>query len=538
MSKRALLILFSLIISVALIFAACSSDDASSPNEADTNGQDDTIDTTEEPGDGETTVENLAGDQILLIAADQDPSGLDPHKVTAHSSIRITGKIYEGLLQFDENMELASQLAETWEQVDDVTYVFKLKEGVKFHNGREMTAEDVKYSFDRIMDPETAAIGASYFTSVESIEIINDYEVQFNMKNPDAPFLSYIAHSSAVIVPQEVVEEHGDLNQVAVGTGPFVLEEIVPDTHVKLSAHNEYHVEGQPKLAGLQYLTMIDESSRIAAIRTGQIHLTTISPESVQLLENNDTVNIISYATLDYNYLGMNVRNEHLSDERVRQAISLAVDRQELIDTVMGGEASLTGPVPPSMGNWAIDVAQHEMYEYNIEKAISLLEEAGYGDGLELEIGVPGTYRDRVADGQIIQQQLAKIGIDATIVQLEWGDYIDAWNEGRYDLLTGRNGSGTDPDRSLNFFFHTNGSANVWGFSNEEFDSLAEAGRVEVDPDQRREIYNDAQNLLLNLAPNLFLYNPNNYIVVANNVEGYEPYPHASERFHNTYLTE
>lgn len=538
-------VLFILALFICMLFlAGCGGNNAVSTNDEDdiSNSDNNAVGNDSEESNNEnnngTTGENMAAEQTLLIAADQDPSGLDPHKVTAHSSIRITGKVYEGLLQFDDDMELAPQLAESWEQVDDTTYIFKLREGVKFHNGREMTAEDVKYSFDRIKDPETASIGASYFTSVEDIEILGDYEIQFHLSDAYAPFLSYIAHSSAAIVPQEVVEEHGDLNQEAVGTGPFVFEEMVPDTHVILSKNEDYYIEGQPKLDGLKYLTMIDESSRIAAVRTGQIHLTTVSPESVSLLEANEELEIINYYTLDYNYLGINAEREPFNDERVRQAISLAVDRNELINTVMGGDAQLTGPVPPSLGNWSIDVSQHEMYEHNIEKAKELLEEAGFGDGFEAEIGVPGTYRDRVADGQMIQQMLAQIGIDVTIVQLEWGDYIDAWNEGRYDMLTGRNGAGTDPDRSLNFFFHTEGSANVWGFSDEEFDELAEKGRFEVDQGTREQIYFDAQDRLLTQAPNLFLYNPQNYIVISKNVSDYMPLPHSSERFHDTYLSE
>src|SRR5699024_2851365 len=161
-------------------------------------------------------------EQVIKIANDQEPAGLDPHKTPAHSSITVYSNIYEGLTTFDEDMEVIGQLAEDWEIEDDVIYTFKLVEGVKFHNDREMTAEDVKYSFERILDEETASHIKSYFTNIKDIEVVNDYEVKFELESPDATFLTNLTNASAVIVAEEVVEENEDLQQVAIGTGPFV----------------------------------------------------------------------------------------------------------------------------------------------------------------------------------------------------------------------------------------------------------------------------------------------------------------------------
>src|SRR5699024_9301101 len=168
--KKKLLITVTAIL--MMVFTACSSGkDDSTSNKGGENA-----------GSGETT---------LLIAADQDPSGLDPHTTTAHSSHRIMGKIYEGLLDLDEDRNFVGQLAEDWEQVDDTTYTFKLRENVIFHNGREMTADDVKYSFERILDPDTGAISRSYFDVVEEINVLDTYEIEFKLSKPYAPFLSY-----------------------------------------------------------------------------------------------------------------------------------------------------------------------------------------------------------------------------------------------------------------------------------------------------------------------------------------------------------
>src|SRR5690625_2003942 len=395
-----------------------------------------------------------------------------------------------------------------------------------------MVAEDVKYSFERILDPDTGAISASYFAAVEEVNVLDDYEVEFKLSQPYAPFLSYVASGSNVaIIPQEAVEEHGDLDQVAVGTGPFMLEEMVPDTHVLLSKNEDYYVEGKPNIDKLQYLTLIDESSRLAAVRTGEVHLTTITPDSVPLVENEEELEVISYDDIEYYYLGFNVTRDPLTDKKVRQAISYVVDREEIINTVMNGEAKLSGPVPESFGDWSIDVSEVDLYHPDVEKAKELLEEAGYGDGFELEMGVPSTEALLVSTAEIIEQQLAQIGIQATIIQMEWGEYIDAWNDNTYDMLVGKNGPGRDPDRSLGFFFATEGSANVWGYSNEDYDAIIAKGLEEVDEEERHKIYDEAQEMIIDEAPNLFLLMPKGYIVVRDNISGYTPIPHDTENF-------
>lgn len=522
--KKRLSILLSLLFVVAIVIG-CSGGQSDGKNNDANNARNNN-------GNGGDNVTDSGKEKILLVAADQDPSGLDPHTTTASSSHRVMNKIYEALLDLDDDRNFVGKLAEDWKQVDETTYHFKLKEGVKFHNGREMVAEDVKYSFDRILDPDTGAISASYFQAVEEVVVLSDYEVEFKLSRPYAPFLAYVASGANVaIVPKEAVEEHGDLNQVAVGTGPFMLEEMISDTHVYLKSNKDYHVEGKPVVDGLKYLTMVDESSRLAAIRTGEVHLTTVTPDSVPLVEGADGIEVISYDDLEYYYLGFNVTREPWDKKEVRQAISLVVDRQEIIDTVMAGEAKLSGPVPESLGNWSIDVSGHELYQPNVEKAKKLLEEAGFADGFDMEIGVPSTESTLVSAAQIIDQQLAQIGINATIVQLEWGQYIDAWSDNTYDSLVGKNGPGRDPDRSLGFFFATNGSANVWGYSNPDYDEIIDRGLTEVDAEKRHDIYVEAQELLLEESPNLFLLMPKNYIVVRDNISGYAPVPHNSENF-------
>ncbi|WP_175614609.1 ABC transporter substrate-binding protein [Piscibacillus halophilus] len=508
--------LVSLLILLGILLAACTSE-----------GENDNSDSQNEGADNQEAAEDV--EQVLKIANDQEPAGLDPHKTPAHSSVRIYSQVYSGLVTFDENMEVVPDLAEEWDQPDDSTYVFTLREGVQFHNGNEVTAEDVKYSFERILDEETASHIASYFSNVESIEVVGDYEVQFNLSNPDATFLSNLTNASAAIVDQEVVEENGDLQQVAVGTGPFKFEEWVADNRVNLVKNEDYFIEGQPKLDEVIYYTMKEESARLSAIRTGEVDLTTLTAQSADLISNEEEIDVKDYQSLEYSYVGFNVNSEPLEDPKVRQALSLATDRQAITDIVWNGDAVVSGPVAPSMGDWSIDVESHELYQNDIEQAKALLEEAGYADGFDITITTASTYDDMVDTAQLLQQQWEEIGVSAEIKQIEWGEYIDTWSNTSADVLIGRNGSGTDPDRALNYFFHTDGSANVWGFTNSEYDSLVEEGKVTVDQGERQEIYNEAQNLLLDLSPNLFLVSPMKYVAVRDSVVDFVPYPHDGE---------
>lgn len=515
MKKLSLILAFVLVLTISL--AGCGSENTSTENPP-----------TEQSTENKVAVEpspeeKLADEQILIIGTDAEPAGLDPHKSTAFSSVRITSKLYESLVMTDENMNVVPSLAESWEIPNDTTYVFKLKKGVKFHNGREMKADDVKYTFERILNPDNACIAKSYFKTVSDINVLDDYTIEFKLNEPYAPFLSYMTSVYASIVPKEVVEENGDLMQVVCGTGPFILEEWIPDNQIKLKKNNDYHIQGFPKLDGVVLMVMTDESSRLAALRTGAVHLTTLGSQNLKLVESNKDIVVKSYQSKDYTFLGFNMNIEPFNDVRVRQAMSLAVDRNELAKIVFNGDAVMSGPVPPAYGKWALNVEENEYFKQDIEGAKQLLKEAGYENGFEVNITVPSSYPEVVSTAQVLQQQFEKIGITSTIKQLEIGQYVEAWKKTDHQVMAGKNGSGTDPDRALSFFFNTNGSANVWGFSDEVFDELTNKGKVTVVDNERVDLYRQAQKRLFELSPNLFFNAPMKYYFVRKGVDGFEP---------------
>lgn len=475
----------------------------------------------------------------LIVGKEQEGPGLDPAKNTASAAIRIFDLLYSRLTRLDDQMRPNPDLAEKWEQPDAKTHIFHLRKGVKFHNGRELTSDDVKYTYERILDPKTGSTARSFYDMVDKIETPDKYTVKFTLKEPYSAFLVNTASPWAGIVAKEIVEENkGDLNKTAAGSGPFKLQEWTPENRTVMVRNPDYYIPGQPALDKITWLIMKEESARIAALRTGNIHYTTLSAAGADTLKKSDpNITVISAPTLGYHYLGMNVGKKPFDDLKVRQAISYAVDRKEIIETVFRGYARLTGPVPSSMADWALDPSKFPSYTPDLNKAKQLMAEAGYANGFKTTILAMSSQPAQVETAQVIQSQLKKIGIEAEIRPLETGVYVDTWRKKEMEMMVGSNNSGTNPDRAIYFFFHTQGSANVWNFSDQRVDDLSVKARTSTKQAEAKELYNEAQMRVVDLAPNLFLVNHNLFQAYSGKVKNYKPMPDFTEQyFMQTYL--
>jgi peptide/nickel transport system substrate-binding protein len=441
------------------------------------------------------TLAGLAWGQsgTLELAVDQSPVGLDPHKVTAFSSFAVIGQIYDGLLEVNSDLQLEPALAESWDVSDDgLTYTFFLRDGVTFHNGRAMTADDVVYSFERIMAEETGSPQASRFNVVSDVTALDDNTVEFALSEPFAPFLSNLPNLT--VVPREVVEENGDLQQVAVGTGPFTLGEIVPDTYVMLEAYPDYYREGEPGVAAIRYNVVPEASTRAAGLRTGTYHLLPdVDPATAQTLRNARGVTLLGTQDLAYTLLGLNTGREPFGDPRVRAAINHAIDREEIVEAVYFGDAEAGGPLSPALVDWALDTEEFYCYDHSEERARELLAEAGYPDGIDLEILTFGTIKVVSDLAQVLQAQLAEAGIRATVNVAEFGTFVQDWRNSNFDVFVSLNGGSIDPDGYLYRTFRSDGSTNVFGYSDPEVDRLLDQGRTTVGMDERREVYDALQ---------------------------------------------
>lgn len=496
----------------------------------------------------------LADGNVLNYGTDTWPAGFDPHTISALAAARVFNQVYETLITFNEDMTFGGVLAESWETPDDVTYIFHLRQGVKFHNGREMTSADVVYSFERVLGKteygDIGALGssASYYGGIASIEAPDDYTVKFTLAEPNAAFMSNMTSSYGAIVCREVVEANGgSLSSIDTmcGTGPFKYSESVVDNHITLVRNEDYWKEGAPKLDGITFYLLGDESARLAALRTGDIDLCTLSAMNIPDVERDANIQIISYQSNNYTFLGFNLSNEKLQDKRVRQAMSMAIDRDMIIDYVFNGEATVSTFVTPAMGHWVWDaVSESPLYQTNIEEARKLMEEAGYSESNRLSITMAAGLLDSIRDTAVVlQQQLKEIYVDVTISNLESGEYVDVWTKmstpaAGFDTMCGLNGAGTDPNRAVSFFYSSTGNANVWGYKNDRVDELCVKGVTTTDESAREACYIEAQQLIVDECPNLWFASPMEYFFASAKLQGYKPYSANAGDFTAAYFAE
>ncbi|HEY2596557.1 MAG TPA: ABC transporter substrate-binding protein [Chloroflexota bacterium] len=469
-----------------------------------------------------------AGGEIV-VGKDQEAPGLDPAKNPAQAAIRVFDLMYSRLTRLDTQMRPQPDLATNWDiSPDGKTYTFHLRQGVKFHNGRELTSADVKYTYERILDPSTASIAQSFFAPIDHIDAPDPYTVVIVLKAANTPFLVNTAATWAGIVAKEVVDtNNGDLNKVDAGSGPYMLQEWTPDTRTVLVRNPSYYVSGQPAADRITFLIMPDENARIAALRTGNIQFTVLTAAGYDTLKGDSSVKTDEGPTLSYAYLGMNVARAPFDNPQVREAISYAVDRNEIVNSVFLGHARPTGPVPSAMSDWAIDLGQFDTYTANVDKAKQLMADAGVSNVKTTMIAM-STLPYQVDSAQVIRSQLLKIGIDAEVQPQEVGVYVDNWKNKNMDLMVGGNGSGTNPDRAVCFFFCSDGSANVWNYSNGSVDNDGAQGRTATDQAQAKTLYTDAQKQIINDAPNLFLANYDQFVAYSPKLQNFTIMPDES----------
>src|SRR5258707_13772735 len=290
----------------------------------------------------------------LILARAGEVTNLDPHKVPAFTSARVFELVYSYLMRLDENLGVQPDLAESVPTTssDGKTVTVKIRPGVKFHNGDPLTSADVKYTFDRIIDTKTAAVARSFFTDVDNIAAPDATTVVFNLKNPNAALLAYMAHPNTGIVSKKIGEANADLSkkETAIGSGPFKLAEWVPDNFMRFEAKKDYSVAGQPYLDGIRINVVPDESGLAAALRTKAADMAIITDAKVaKTLRSEAAVTVDSKPSLSYNLLFLNTKRPPFNNLKVPQAIAYAIDRKAIIDAVAFGAAEVTRPTAPSL---------------------------------------------------------------------------------------------------------------------------------------------------------------------------------------------
>jgi len=463
-------------------------------------------------------------------AAESDPISLNPVTNSAFQSTQGFEHSYESLTGYDSRMRIIPALAERWETPDENTYIFHLRRGVKFHDGSDFSADDVKYTFDLVLDPRGPAIWRTNFDQVDRVDVIDRNTVRFHTMTPFPPLLGAFAilRSSAILKRGAY---DGNTTTQIVGTGPYRLAEFVPKSHLELVKNPDYWARPLPYIDRVTFKVLEEEDARVAGLRSRTLDYAFLTPIGEQRLRSQRTVQITKSPRIFLYCFIFNMMRKPWSDVRVRQAVSLAVDRQEMIDKALSGSGTFSGPIATGFGSWYLSVEElkRRWYRQDLDKAKKLLKEAGVPDGQEMDLlvtsfGGSGFYP---AAAVVLKDQLAKVGINVKIRQVEVGVFTrEASPQGNfnYDAQINAFTPRHDPDGFLWARFYSKNPFAA-GYNNPKMDDLLLQARTIIDPVRRKFLYDEAQRRLLDEAPMLWIGVDNIIEGVQSYVKGYSQSP-------------
>ena len=470
------------------------------------------------------------GKDTLVIAQGADAKSLDPHASNDNPSSRIRVQIYDRLMDLDDNGVPQPMLAESWERPDDKTIIFHLRKGVKFHNGDEMKASDVKFSLERALaSPEVSHI----LTGINGVEVLDDYTVKVTTEKPMAAILNNLAHTTIAILSEKATKEAGDkFGQNPIGTGPYKFVSWQSGDRVTLEAFPEYW-QGEAPVKNVVFRNIVEETNITIGLETGELDIIyDIQGMDKNKLKDDDRFVVIEGPQVSMTYLGFNMKKAPYDNPKVREAISYAIDQKPIIDTVfLGAGEPANSIIGPNVWGY-YDV---EKYTQDIEKAKALLAEAGYPNGFKAKIWVNDNpvRRDTAV---ILQDQLKQIGIDLAIETVEWGAFLDGTARGDHEMfLLGWGTVTRDPDYGMYELISTatmGAAGNRSFYSNPTVDKLLEEGRTELDPEKRKAIYKEIQEIIRKDIPMYMIIYPLQNVVTQKNIKNFKLDPANSHKIY------
>jgi len=466
-------------------------------------------------------------ENYLVVGIESNPNQLDPRYATDANSVRVGNLIYNSLLRADEHGRLQAELAESWRRLDARSYEFNLRPDVRFHDGRPLTAADVKYTYESILDPNNQSPKRSLLKPLAAIEQTGIYRLQFHLSAVHAPF---IEHFTIGIVPAG----SSSTDKPPPGSGPFRLAAVDAGEKVTLQANGNYW-EGKPPLAGIVFKIVPDAMVRALEFKKGVIDFmqNDIEPDMLPWLKKNTGAAIGVHQGTTFQYIGVNLTHPILQTRLVRQALALAIDRDAIIRHLLKDAGSAAnGLLSPT--NWAYDdTVRH--WPYDPAQAKKLLDEAGYpdpdGDGplprFRLSFKTTNIdLRRRIAEA--LKEQLQKVGIELEIRSYEWGTFFSDVKKGNFHLYSLAWVGVMDPDIEYQIFHSAsvppNGD-NRGRYSNPAVDRLLEQGRTTADEPERKRIYGQVQKILADDLPYVPLWWWKNVVVKKPSIQGFVPYP-------------
>ena len=482
----------------------------------------------------------------MTIAIPSDIVSLDPHGSNDDPSEQIRDTIYEPLVTHDEDLNLVPALAEEYEQVDETTWRFKLREGVKFHDGSDFNADVVKANIERIQDPARASARASYFDMVSEINIIDDYNIELVTEYPYAPLLNNLSHGAGKMISKDLIdadytnaleqaesdlsleeyyelrtaggEEHEaaveDISQYVgekvetgpVGTNYFKFESRNPGEETVVSRNDDYW-NTPALLDDITFKVVTEPATRIAELESGSSDaiISTLT-SNTDRVEQTDGMTLMRSDAVNVDYIGFNTSKAPFDNPKIRQAISHAFDSEAVLDGVYNGSGMpADGPLAPALLGYSEEL---EGREYDMARAEELLDEADAED-LTINLMVNDDNPERLDVALWLQESLNEIGVTLNVEQVEWGAYLDATGNAEHDMfILGWGNTTGDPDETITSLYHTDNAGNNGNrafYSNPELDEILDNARQETDEAAREQMYIEAQEIIIEEAPSIFI---------------------------------
>jgi len=473
---------------------------------------------------------------LLRVGLDVDADTLDPRLTKNTSGFRLKELVFNGLVAINPDFTPAPDLAEKWTNPDEKTWVFTLRQGVKFHDGSELTASDVKFTYESVLDQAFNSPFRAFYLSVDKVDATDKNTVTFTLKAPFAPFLSYM---DLAVVPQAAVQKLGaDFGTKPVGTGPFKVDRWATGDTIELSANDGFY-GGRPNLDRVRVKVVPDNSGRVVGLESGDLDFvqSPVSPQDVARVQSAAKLKVDRTPAAGYTYINLNTADPILADKKVRQALSHLVNKQQIIETIYKGIGKpANGPIVPTMWAYPADVPS---YDYNPDKAKALLEEAGWKAGadgirvkdsqkLSLTVRTHSEDPDRKQLIQVLQSEFQKVGIDATTNTVEFPAFFQDVQDGKYQVGVIGWLNLSDPDRATFRQFTLDGTANYGKYKNEQVDKLLKDARSTLDQAKAKSMYADAVKQIVEDAPYIFVQYQEYIAMYSPKVQGYVVNPVAN----------
>ncbi len=460
---------------------------------------------------------SVAGAQSTIrIAQTLSHNSLNPGEASGLSDATVVRTMYEGLVGFDPDGKLVPELATSWTAGDDATsFTFELRQGVTFHDGTAFDAQAVKDYYDWVLNPDSkAARGRSTLSAIQNIEVLGQYEVRIDLDAPNGAFIYVLATSNARIASPASIDEYGaDVGKHPVGTGPFRFVSWSEGENIVVEKNPDYW--GEPaKVDRLEFLIVNNAATRVAMLQSGEAQfIEDLPPQLIDSVKSAPNLEVVPTKTNFLRILELNTTKKPFDDVRVRQAMNYAIDKDQLVKVVFNGYATvMTAPIPAT----AFGYAEQPAYSYDPEKAKQLLADAGYADGFSFTV-LTFTGDEYRTAGQVLQQMFSQVGLKMTLDQKERGALVDQIfkpvDENPTEAaLVGASASTGDADLALTFSFAKQSfppAANDWSFyTDDRVETLLQQGRATGDPQARSTAYAEAESIIWQAAPWVFLYSP------------------------------